>query len=75
MVNLSDKVSIYYTRHHGLSCEGNGTPINIKKNTIRDGGCTALYTVDTVDTADMVYTVDMVYIVDMFYTVDSVDTD
>ena len=29
------------------------------KNTIRDGGSTALYTADTIDTVDMVYTVDM----------------
>ena len=44
------------------------------KNTIRDGGSTALntactvdtvYTVDTLDTVDMVYAVDMVYTVEM----------
>ena len=50
------------------------------KDTIRDGGSTALYTVDTIDTVDMVYAVDMVntvdrvYTVDMVYTVDTVDT-
>ena len=36
----------------------------MKKNTIRDGGSTALYaayTVDTFDTVDMVYTVYTVY--------------
>ena len=59
------------------------------KNTIRDGGSTALYacyTVDTLDTVDIVYTVDkvytvdlvcivdMVYFVDIVYTVDIVGT-
>ena len=41
-----------------------------KRNTIRDGGSTALKAADTVDTVDMAYTVDMVYIVDIVYTVD-----
>ena len=50
------------------------------KNTIKDGGSTALfaaYTVDnvdtvyTVDTVDMVDTVDIIYTVDMVYTVDT----
>ena len=36
-----------------------------KRNTIRDGGSTALKTADTVDTVDMAYTVDMVYSVDI----------
>ena len=36
------------------------------KNTITDGGSTALYADYTVD---MVYTVDVVYTVDMVYTV------
>ena len=47
------------------------------RNTIRDGGSTALYTaytVATVNNVDMVYTVDMVYSVDMVYTVDTVYT-
>ena len=50
------------------------------KNTIRDGGSTALYaahtleTVYTVDTIDMVYPVDMVYTVRMVYAVDLVYT-
>ena len=50
-----------------------------KKNTIRDGGSTALYaaytiyTVYTVDTVDMVYTGDMVCTVDMI-TLDTVYT-
>ena len=47
------------------------------KDTIRDGGSTALYaayTVDTVDSVDTVYTVDMVYTIDMVYTVDMVYT-
>ena len=38
------------------------------RNTIRDGGSTALYTaytVATVNNVDMVYTVDTVYTVDM----------
>ena len=49
---------------------------NINKNTIRDGGSTALYaaytvgTVYTVDNVDMVYTADMVYTFDTVYTVD-----
>ena len=46
------------------------------KNTIRDGGSTALYaayTVDMVFTVDTVYTVDMVFTVDMVYTIDTVD--
>ena len=34
------------------------------KNTIRDGGSAALYTLDTVDRVDLVHTVDMVYTVD-----------
>ena len=43
------------------------------KNTIIDGGKTALntaFTVDTVNTADTVCTVDTVNSVDTFYTVD-----
>ena len=46
-----------------------------RKNTIRDGGSTALYaafTVDTVYTIDLVYTVDMFYTVVMVYTVNMV---
>ena len=46
------------------------------KNTIIDGGSTALYTAYTVYTVDMVYTVytvDMAYTVDMIYTVDKGD--
>ena len=42
------------------------------KNTIRDGGSTALYaayTVDMVYIIDMVYTLDLVYTADMSYTV------
>ena len=55
----------------------------LQKNTIRDGGSTALLTADTVDTYDTVDTVDpvdtvhtvhTVYTVDMVYTVDTVDT-
>ena len=42
----------------------------INRNTIRDGGSTALYAAYTVDT---VYIVDMVYAFDMVYTVDMVD--
>ena len=48
------------------------------KNSIRDGGSTALYAAYTVDkvetvfTASTVYTVDMVLIVDMVYTVSMV---
>ena len=45
-----------------------------QKNTIRNGGNTALYnvdTADTIDTDDMVYTVDLVYTVDMLYTLDT----
>ena len=57
----------------------------LQKNTIRDGGSTALLTADTVDTDDTVDTVDPVdpvdtvhtvhnvYTVDMVYTVDTVD--
>ena len=39
--------------------EGNirGIVIYFKKNTIRDGCSTALYTADTVDTFDTVYTI------------------
>ena len=46
-----------------------------QKNTIRVGGSTAAYTVDTVYAVDMlytVYTVDMVFTVDLVYTVDMV---
>ena len=46
----------------------------ILKNTIRDGGSTALYTAYTVDTVDRAYTVDTVYTVYMIYTVDIVQT-
>ena len=48
-----------------------------RKNTIRDGGSTALYaayTVDTIYTVDMVYTVNMVYTIDFVYTFDMVYT-
>ena len=45
-----------------------------KRNTIRDGGSTALKTADTVDTVDMAYTFEMIYTVDMFYAVDIVYT-
>ena len=51
--------------------------IDIIKNTISDGGSTALYaayTVGNVYTVDIVYTVDMVYTNDMVYTVDMVCT-
>ena len=48
-----------------------GILVHQLKNTIRDGGSTALYTVDMVHTLDMVYTVDIVYIVDMVYIVDT----
>ena len=41
-----------------------GILVHQLKNTIRDGGSTALYTVDTVDTD---------YIVDTVYTVNSID--
>ena len=43
-----------------------------RKNTIRDGGSTALYTALTVDSVYMVYSVDMVYTVDMVSTVDMI---
>ena len=46
--------------------------LKMSKNTIRDGGSTALYavyTVYTVDTFYMVYTVDLVYTVGTVYTV------
>ena len=41
------------------------------KNTIRDGGSTALKTADTVDTVDTVDAVDMVYTVDMTHNEES----
>ena len=37
--------------------------LGVDKNTIRDGGSTGLYTVNTVDMADTVGTVDVVYTV------------
>ena len=55
-------------------CPNIFTRVQSIKNTIRDGGSTALYAVYTVYTVDMVYTFDMVYNVDMVYTVDSVET-
>ena len=42
----------------------------VSKNTIRDGGSTALYTAYTVDTVYTVYTIDTVDTVDMVYTID-----
>ena len=47
------------------------------KNTIKDGGSTALdaaFTVDTVDTVNMVYNVDIVNSIDIVYTFDTVYT-
>ena len=44
-----------------ILCAGDSLP----KNTIRDGGSTALYAAYTVDTNDMVYTVDMDYTFNM----------
>ena len=41
---------------------------NIMKNTIREGGSTALWTADTVDTVD---TVDMAYTVDTVYSIET----
>ena len=40
----------------------------IVKNTIRNGGCTALYAIYTFVTFDTVYTIDTVYTVDTVYT-------
>ena len=40
-----------------------------QKNTITDGGSTALYAAYTVDTVDTVYTVDTVDTVDTVYTI------
>ena len=42
------------------------------RNTIRDGGSTALNTAYTLDTVEMVYTADLVYTVYMVYTIDMV---
>ena len=60
-----------------LSCTMYITSILVKKNTIGDGGSTAVETVDTVnpvDTVDTVDIVDTVHTVDIVDTVDTVDT-
>ena len=43
-------------------------PLCLPKKTIRDGGSTALYTVDTAETADTINTVDTIDTVDTVYT-------
>ena len=50
------------------------TSILVKKNTIGDGGSTAVETVDTVNPVDTVDIVDTVHTVDIVDTVDTVDT-
>ena len=52
-------------------------PLFVQKDTISDGGSTALYAAYTVDTVATVYTVDtvdMVYTANMVCTVNTADT-